>query len=41
MIGTLFQSLSEAQAAATPVFRLIDEVNLSQLRSHMDNDVYY
>jgi hypothetical protein len=40
-MGTHLQSLSEARAAAASVFRLIDEVNLSQLRSHMDNDVYY
>ncbi len=35
-IGTLFQSILEAQAAATTVFQLIDEVNWSQLRSQMD-----
>ncbi len=40
-IGTLFQSLLEAQAAATIVFQLIDEVNCSQLRSQMDKNVYY
>jgi hypothetical protein len=40
-IGTLFQSLFEAQAAATTVFQLIDEVNWSQLRSQMDKNVYY
>ena len=32
-VGTLFQSLSEAQAAATTVFRFIDEVNLSYFSS--------
>ncbi len=40
-IGPFFQSLSEARAAATQVFRLIDEVNLSQLRSYIDNNVFF
>jgi hypothetical protein len=34
-VGTLFQSFSEAQAAATTVFPLIDEVNWSYLRSYI------
>jgi hypothetical protein len=39
-MGTNLQSLSAARAAATTVFRLIDEVSWSQLRSQMDKNVY-
>ena len=30
-VGLYLESLSEARAAATPVFRLIDEVNVTQI----------
>jgi hypothetical protein len=40
-IGTFFQSFSEARAAAAPVFRQIDAVNFSQLRSHIDSKVLF
>ena len=40
-IGPFFQSFSEARGAAASVFRLIDEVNLSKLRSHINSCILY
>jgi len=39
-LGPFFQSLSEGRAAATTVFRAIDEVKLNKLLSQISNNLF-